>query len=53
MQHSYNPGPSQCEKNYMNFYKQKKNANVRLQILPKCFSKIQKISLHYIIALIT
>ena len=32
MQHSYNPGPSQCENDFMNFYKLEKYANVRLQI---------------------
>ena len=53
MQHSYNPGPSQCGTDFMNFHKLEKYANVRLQILRKCFSRIQKICLHYIIALIT
>ena len=43
MQHSYNLGPSQCDTNFMNFYKLEKYVNVRLKILKKMLFKNSKV----------
>ena len=54
MQRGYNPGSSRRETHFSNFYKLEQYRNVsRQQILKNCFSRIQKISLHYATALIT
>ena len=53
MQRSYNPSPSQCETNFVDFFKPAEIRKCKTANSKKCFSRIQKISLHYIIALIT